>query len=380
MEDGRIKVLHFPIRNTNGGITRSAMKYWKFINRDKFHFDFATCSKKLDFEQSIIEKGGKVHYISCTGEENELQFCKELKEILIQGYDVLHLNTNWWRSLLAEKVAKEAGIKEVTIHARNTSVDILDEQKRKQEMIRHNLCKMAITEDMATHFLACSEEAAAFMFGPQIPREHITIFHNALDIIRFSYNEKKRNSLRKQLGFEGKFVIGNVGRMVYQKNLFFLLDVFEKIQKKNENALLALIGNGELEKDIKNRVHEHGMDDKVFFAGAVENVEDYFQVMDVFAFPTRFEGLGTVLIEAQTAGLKCIASNSVPKETCITSNIVYLDLEQDLWVREILKYSNGYIRENTDEQIKAAGYDITKEIMVLENIYQEAVENNGLAK
>ena len=194
------------------------------------------------------------------------------------------------------------------------------------------------------------------------------------------YNEKKRNSLRKQLGFEGKFVIGNVGRMVYQKNLFFLLDVFEKIQKKNENALLALIGNGELEKDIKNRVHEHGMDDKVFFAGAVENVEDYFQVMDVFAFPTRFEGLGTVLIEAQTAGLKCIASNSVPKETCITSNIVYLDLEQDLWVREILKYSNGYIRENTDEQIKAAGYDITKEIMVLENIYQEAVENNGLAK
>ena len=136
MEDGRIKVLHFPIRNTNGGITRSAMKYWKFINRDKFHFDFATCSKKLDFEQSIIEKGGKVHYISCTGEENELQFCKELKEILIQGYDVLHLNTNWWRSLLAEKVAKEAGIKEVIIHARNTSVDILDEQKRKEEIGR----------------------------------------------------------------------------------------------------------------------------------------------------------------------------------------------------------------------------------------------------
>lgn len=380
MEDGKIKVLHFPIRNTNGGITRSAVKYWKFINHDMFHFDFATCSKKLDFEQDIIEKGGKVHYISCSGEENELQFCKELKKILLQGYDVLHLNTNWWRSLLAENVAKEVGIKGVVVHARNTSVDILDEQQRKQEMIRHDLCKMAITEDMATHFLACSEQAAAFMFGPQIPREHITIFHNALDITRFSYNDKKRNLLRKQLGFEGRFVIGNVGRMVYQKNLFFLLDVFEKIHKKNKNALLVLIGDGELKRDIKKRVHEYGIDDNVFFTGAVDNVEDYFQIMDIFAFPSRFEGLGTVLIEAQTAGLKCIASNFVPRETCVTSNVIYLDLELDLWVREILKYSNGYIREKTDEQIKVAGYDITKEILVLENIYREAVENSGLAK
>lgn len=110
MKQKKIKVLHFPIRNSNGGVTRSALKFWKYIDHDRFQFDFATCSPKLDFEQEITEQGCRVHYISCYAEQDERRFCEELWDILRQGYDVLHLNTSWWKSFYAEKAAHEVGI------------------------------------------------------------------------------------------------------------------------------------------------------------------------------------------------------------------------------------------------------------------------------
>lgn len=371
----KIKVLHFPIRNTNGGITRSAMKYWKFIDKDKFQFDFATCSVKIDFEDEILRMGCKVHYISCYAEANPEQFYEEMKNILMEGeYDALHLNTSWWRGTLAEQAAKEVGVKVVLVHARSVYIDVNDEKKRQIELLNHEKCKREFDSSLATHYLACSREAADFLFGSQIPREKITIFHNALDIKRYSFDLSKRNIMRKRLGLGGRYVIGNVGRFVYPKNHKFLIDCFYEVIKENPTAILMLIGGGELEQEIREQIAEYGIDDKVLFIGESDSVEMYLQAMDVFAFPTRFEGLGNVLIEAQTAGLKCITSTNVPEETHITDNIVYLPLEISQWVSEIMKYAEGYSRQNMDEQISEAGYDITKEIKVLERIYAEALQ------
>ena len=127
-----------------------------------------------------------------------------------------------------------------------------------------------------------------------------------------------------------------------------------------------------MEEELKRQVCEEQIEDKVIFAGAVDDVEDYLQAMDVFAFPTLFEGLGNVVIEAQTAGLKCICSTGVPKETQLTRNIEYIKLEKEKWIEAILKYKEGYVRVKTDEQIRKAGYDITEEIKKLERIYQAA--------
>lgn len=372
MEGNRIKILHFPIRNSNGGVTRFAMNLWKFIDHDKFQFDFATCSKHLSFEQKIISQGCKVHYISCYAEENAEQFCKELKEILADGYDAVHIQTNWWKSFYVEQVAREVGIKVILVHAANTFVDVNDDEERERELIIHKECKAHFPAELATHYIACSKEAADFLYGPQIPRDKIDIFHYALDINRFCYNEKKRNEIRKNLNISDKFVIGNVGRMAYQKNHKFLLDCFYEIQKRENEAVLLLLGDGPLENEIKNQVEQYGIEENVIFTGAVDNVEDYLQAMDVFAFPTRFEGLGIVLIEAQAAGLKCIASDQVPRETELTKNIVYLELNKDKWVEEILRYRKGYRRVKTDEQIRCGGYDITEEIKKLEKIYLTA--------
>lgn len=366
----KIKVLHFPIRNTNGGVTRTAMKYWKFIDKDRFHFDFATCSRKIDFEDEIISTGSQIHYISCYGEEDPEQFCDEFRNILSQGYDAVHLNTNWWKGLLAEKVAKELGVKVVVVHARNTYVDINDEEKRNRELAEHERIKKIFDVDMATHLLACSWEAADFLFGPQIPRDKIRILHNAVDLARFSYDIAKREEWRKKLGIENEFVIGNVGRIVYQKNPMFLVECFYEVQKEIQNAKLLLVGDGELEGELKDKVEELQISDKVIFTGQVSDVENYMQAMDLFAFPTRFEGLGNVLIEAQATGLKCLTSDNVPRESKVTDNIEYLPLQQDLWIEKITSYSNGYVRRNMENEIRNAGYDMKEEIKVLERIYQ----------
>ena len=113
------------------------------------------------------------------------------------------------------------------------------------------------------------------------------------------------------------------------------------------------------------------MNDKVIFAGVVDNTEDYLQVMDVFTLPSRFEGLPNVLVEAQAAGLICISGNSVTREVKITDNVFFLELEKDRWINEILRYAKGYVRNKVDEQIRNAGYDIKQEIKILEDIYAE---------
>lgn len=369
----KIKVLHFPIRNTNGGITRNAIKYWKFINKDRFHFDFATCSRKIDFEDEIISTGSQIHYISCYGEEDPEQFCDEFRNILSQGYDAVHLNTSWWKSFLVEKVAKELGIKVIVVHARNTFVDINDEAKRNKELANHERLKKLFDADMATHLLACSWEAADFLFGPQIPREKIRIFHNAVDLARFSYDTAQRREWRRKLGVENNYVIGNVGRFVFQKNPMFLVECFYEVQKEKQNAKLLLIGDGELEGELKDRVEELQISDKVIFTGQVKDVENYMQAMDLFAFPTRFEGLANVLIEAQAMGLMCLTSDNVSRESSVTDNVEYLPLQQDLWIEKIKSYFNGYVRRNMENEIRNAGYNITEEIKVLENIYQGIV-------
>lgn len=368
----KYRILHFPIRNTNGGVTRSAMKFWKYIDHNRFQFDFATCSAKLDFEQYIIDQGCKVHYISCYAEQDSEQFCNEFREILMKGhYDAVHLNTSWWKSFDAELVAKEVGVKIILVHANNVFVDVADDTQREKEINIHERCKREFSENIATHFLACSNAAADFLFGSQISREKITIFHYGLDLDKYTYREDRRNVIRKQLNVSNQFVIGDVGRMAYQKNFAFLIDCFYEVQKIDTRAVLLLVGDGYLENELRERVKKYDIEEKVIFTGAVDNVNDYMQAMDVFAFPTLFEGLGIVVVEAQAVGLKCVCSTGVPAEAKLTDNVEYVELDKEKWVEEILKYRNGYVRTKTDDEIRNAGYDIKEEIKVLENIYSQ---------
>lgn len=345
------------------------MNNWENIDQNKFEFCFATVRKHLDFEDEILSSGATVKYISCTAENNKEQFIEELTRIFKSGYDVVHLHTSFWKGFLVEEIARDCNVPKIIVHSHSTHIDIADNIKRAETEKIHNIRKKEFNISLATDFCACSNAAADWLFGEQIPRDKIKILKNAIDVDKFIFNKDIRERYRRELGLEGCFVIGHVGRFAYQKNHEFLVDVFYEVSKLNDRARLLLIGGGSIETDIRKKASALGLDNKIIFVGVRSDVNYLLQAMDVFCLPSRFEGLGIVLVEAQAAGLKCIASDTIPDEVCITDNIQMLPLMKQIWTETIFEISNGYERKNIFDEITAAGYNIKEQIKEVEKLY-----------
>lgn len=366
----KIKILQFPIASSKGGITQYVLQNWKYIDKSRFQFDFATMSKSLDFADELLNTGSKIFYISCYAEDNENKFIEEFRKILVDGkYDVVHLHTKQWKSFNVEKIAKEVGVKKIIVHAHSTGIDTLDDEKRKKEERCHYQLRECFKEDMATDFWACSRLAADFLFPKTIPSDKIKIMNNAIDITKFRFSKRVREEYRKKLGIKNDFVIGNVGRFVYPKNQEFLLRVMKEIVKIRNDCKLLLIGTGERESQYRQYVEENGLEDRVLFLGHRKDVNCLLQAIDMFALPSRFEGLPIGAIEAQMAGLKCICSDSISDEIVITNNVSMLPLDIELWKDEITKLAEGYEREDESECLRRAGFDIKSQIVKLEEKY-----------
>ena len=204
------------------------------------------------------------------------------------------------------------------------------------------------------------------MFG----KHKFQIMNNAIDAKKFIYNEEVRKQKRVELGVEDKFVIGHVGRFNLQKNHEFLVKRFADFAKTNEDAVLVLIGNGELQEKIKEMAKEYGIETKVKFLGLREDIPQLLQAMDLFLFPSLFEGLPVTLVEAQAAGLPCVISDMITDEIMITDQIskVSLSGNTSLWNQEIAKYRYSK-RKNTIEDIIEHGFDIEKNARWLEEFY-----------
>lgn len=368
----KLKVLQFPISNTGGGVTQYILKNWEFIDKERFQFDFATLSNTLDFENILTSQGCKLHYISCSAEKNQEQFVWEFNRILDEEYDAIHIHTLSWKSFLVEQIAKKRNVPMVIVHSHNTMVTSNDED-RAQAIELHEKQKKLFNSELATHFCACSTLAADWLFGEQISRDKIKIMKNAVDVDFFSYNFKIRNIYRSKLGLENCFVIGHIGRFVYQKNHEFLIDIFKQVCDSIPNARLMLIGTGELEINIRKRVSQYQLDDKVLFMGKCDDVNCLMQSMDTFVLPSRFEGLPIVLVEAQASGLKCLTSTDITREVEITDYVEFVPLwDVGEWVRRIIGCSRGYNRVNTGEKITEEGYNIRYQIKELEKLYLES--------
>lgn len=374
MEQNKIKVLHFTIANTGGGITKFVLRLWKYIDRERFHFDFVTMSKKLDFADQLEQEGCKIFYLSAYAEDDRKTFVEEVKHILKNDYDIVHLHTSWWRGFLLEQLAREAGVPKIIIHSHNTDVHIKENQSREDARRLHYEQRNLLTDKMATDFIACSEDASQWLYGERISKDKIRIIPYAIEVKQYQYNEIVRKKYRKELGLAlDDFVIGHVGRFAYQKNHEFLIDVFKEVAKINAKAKLILIGIGELEDKIKSQVHTYDLEDRVFFMEKREDVSSLMQAMDVFVFPSRFEGFGIVLIEAQAAGLKCIVSEEIPEIAKITDLVEFLPFDRELWVDRVLEYSEGYKRRNTSDILEKAGYGMNALAQKFEEIYCQGI-------
>ncbi len=375
----KIKILQFPIANSKGGITNYILQNWKYIDKTKFQFDFATMSRSLDFSGELEKQGCKIYYISCYAEENKEKFVHEFRNILNnQDYDIVHLHTKQWKSFLVERIAKEIGIKKIIIHAHSAGLDVLDEKKREEEIQVHNYTLRKLTEDIATDFWACSRDAAEFIFGNKIEKHKVMIMRNAIELSKYAYNPKIREIYRKSLNIEdSEYIIGSVGRFVYQKNHEFLIKVLaemSELERKGKTGgrlyKLLLVGSGEREGEYKRLVEENNLEKKVIFVGQRVDVDNLLQAMDLFCLPSRFEGLPISLVEAQMSGLLCIASDAITEEVNITGNVYYHQLKVENWVDQILQISEAVKeRDSMYEKMIKNGYDIKNQVKILENEY-----------
>ncbi len=367
----KIKVLQFPVGNLKGGMTQYALENWRFIDKSRFQLDFATLSKKLDFEDRIRSQGCKIYYLSCSAEQDEKQFTQEMNAILDEAYDAIHIHTTSWKSFLVEQVAKARKVPVIIVHSHNTMV--FNEEKREQAIELHEKQKKIFSVDLATHFCACSQVAADWLFGEQIPRDKIMILKNAIDVDLFSYNPSVRKKYRRELGLDDCFVVGHVGRLTYQKNHDLLIEIFKQVCVEVPQARLMLIGTGELEDSIREKAYQYGLADKVFFMGKRNDVNCLMQAMDVFLLPSRFEGLPIVLVEAQASGLKCLTGMTVTNEAAVTNNVTFISLDDIRgWVENTVFYSRGYDRIPTDNVITDKGYNIRYQIKELEKLYSSS--------
>lgn len=366
----KLRILQFPIANSYGGITHYALNNWKWMDKTKFRCDFATMSKKLDFAEELEEQGCKIHYISCYAEEDKEQFIKEVNVILDEGYDIVHLHTKQWKSFIMEQICVERKVPKIIVHSHSTQCDANDAEVRAYETEEHFRVRKQFSESLATDFWACSLAAADWLFGTTIPEKRIHIIKNAIDVNQFIYNSKIRKQLRSKYGITDKIVVGNVGRLVYPKNQRFLIDVYAKVCETRNDLMLLIIGDGELREELEKHALETGVSQSVLFLGKKSNLNELYQMMDLFVLPSNFEGLPITLIEAQASGLKCLVSDKVTTEATITKEVEYLPLEIDVWAGAIERSSQlSCDRERNSRLVLHSDYNIETYIKKLEAAY-----------
>lgn len=357
-----IRIAHIMGKWGCGGVESFVMSYYRKIDKNKIQFDFI-CDKdstNIPYEE-IKTLGGHVYLVEPY--QKIFKYTKDLKKIFLQNnYKIVHSHLNSL-SVFPLYCAWKAHIPVRIAHSHSTST--------KKEYIK-NIIKLILrlfSKVFATHYFACSENAGKWLFGNRtFENGKVTIIHNAIDIDKFKYNENIRNDIRKEMNIEDKFVIGHVGRFMKQKNHDFMIDVFSKIHKKNSNTVLFLIGDGPLEENIKNKVKSLNLEKSVYFLGVRNDVNNLMQAMDTFLFPSLYEGLGIVLIEAQCAGLPCIVSTEVPKEAEISNLIQFCTLSNiEEWLK--IDWQGNHNREKCFEFVKESEYEITLEVEKLENKY-----------
>lgn len=351
------------------GIETMLMNYYRHIDRNKIQFDFLVNKPKPgDYDEEIKRMGGNIYLSPGLNPINYPKYLKFTKDIFKNNPDIKILHAhNEAMGLYALNGAKYAGIKTRIAHAHNTK--IIKDYKYPLKIF----CKQFLTYS-ATELWSCGKDAGIYFFGDKYLSKKGMVMRNAIETEKFEFSDKIRNDMRAKYNLENKTVIGHVGRFNVQKNHIRLIEIFAEYLKINSNAVLVLIGEGELEQETKNKAKMLGIFDKVIFAGLQANVNEWYMAMDVFVMPSLFEGLPVVGIEAQGSGLPCVFAESVTNEVVLSDNAKRLSLVSDnaVWAKEIecLRKKVNNRKYGTDI-VAEAGYDIKKESVRISELYLE---------
>lgn len=357
-----MKILVYGISPEIGGVSEYMMNLFRNIDNNKIQFDFIVTGNKCLYEDEINELGGKVFYIT-QKKECILKNIKELFNILKKcknSHKIFYFNTSGIYYNLPILFAKFNKYIVIT-HAHNTK------DKSKNEIF-HTLhyFNRILVRNISNYCFACSDLAAKWVYSNT--KKKVTIINNFIDCNKFEYNIRKRDLIRKELNISSEqLVIGTVGRLSYQKNQKFLLDIFNNLLQKKPNSILLLVGDGELKGELVDRAKELNINNSVRFLGERRDIDKVVQAMDIFLLPSFFEGFPISLIEAQAAGLKCLVSDTITKTVNITGNVEFYGLENstEKWTNKILSYTTE--RLNTHGILAKEGFDIKIEVKKMES-------------
>lgn len=362
----QIRILHVIGQMNRGGAESMIMNIYRKIDREKIQFDFVVHTNSIcDFDEEIKSLGGNIYSCPRFKGSNIINYVKFWNDFFKKHkeYKIIHGHIGSSAAIYL-KIAKKYGLFTIA-HSHSAGFG---------EGIKGTMYRIFSypTRFIADYFFACSENAGIIRYGKKVVdnKSKFSVLNNAIDIDEYAFSESIREKKARELNLENKFVIGHVGRFDKAKNQEYLIEVFKIIAQKDKDAVLLLVGDGELKSYIVEKVKNYNLEDRVIFTGVRSDVNELMQVMDVFAFPSIYEGLPVTLIEAQAAGLPCIISDSITDEVCITNLVEKLHISElniKFWCNEILN-QKYYKRENINI-LKNSNYNINLMISNLQKFY-----------
>ena len=310
-----IRILNLFTIMDRGGAESIVMNYYRHIDRSKVQFDFMVHREQRGaFDDEIEAMGGRIYRMCPIYPQNFGKYKKMLRKFFSEHpeYRIIHSHMSEL-GYFAFKEAKRQGVPVRICHAHNTpnGFDL--------KMIMRTYFKTAM-KPYITHRFICGTAAGCWLFGEKYQDQFI-MMNNAIDTAQYAFSPAIRAKMRRELGLENRFVVGHVGRFAEQKNHMFLLEIFAALAQKRSDAVLLLVGGGAREDEIRKRVQALGLQERVKFLGVRNDINRVMQAMDTFVFPSFFEGLGVVVIEAQTTGLPCFVSDRVPLAANLTDHV-----------------------------------------------------------
>ena len=352
-----------------GGLASVMMNLYRKIDKKRFLVDFASTNEKLDesLKNELLENKSK-YYPLGNRKKKLFSYIKRLSKVISEGnYDVVHVNSNSATALIELQIAKKYDVRKRIVHNHTSICD---------HKILHNICYPWFKKSY-TDAIACSMKAGEWIFRNQ----DFKILNNGIDTGRYQFSWNNRRQIREQYDIpESVTVLGHLGKIYKPKNHSFLIDIFSSYHKQNLNSKLLLVGDGEMRSEIEEKIKKLELTDSVIFAGMQREPEKYLSAMDIFVFPSIWEGMPLSMIEAQASGLLCFASDTIDEGVAVTDSVIRLNITNGVqtWINALMNADS--IDRNTNsgrciEMIRSAGYDSNANAKILEGIYKNEEEN-----
>lgn len=365
-----MRILEICVDLDGGGIDRYLLNYCSRI--PEIQFDFAVVDNKIGILEPQLEALGCHIYRVPRQSHGVKANYNAIKQILTQNtYDAVHVHLGY-RSAVALWCAKRCGVKTRIVHAHIAA----EPESKKQRIIRKIFTWLV--KRLATHLAACGVDAAKWVWGERTyAKGKVTIHNNAIETKKYAYSEEARMAVRAELKIdENTLVVGHVGRLCAQKNQLRLVDIFAEIHRQKPDSLLLLVGRGDLEDAIRQKVAKMKLTDAVCLLGVRDDVPRLLSAFDTFVFPSTHEGLPFTLIETQCNGLPAVSADTVTPLVKVGEDVVFLSLSQsnDEWAQVALAAVERGHNPAGACCVADAGYDIDREAVRLRDYYVKAIE------